>query len=102
MIVKPVTFGHDINWNSPRGNTIRGDRVLNGNPRDQRRPRLYIGITDNDWFAVVSRIPDIDKVNFWQPAVASNKMLTQNKELAQNKENDTQDAIEILINHNDK
>jgi hypothetical protein len=67
VIFKPVTFGHDINWDPPRGNTIRGERVLNGNPRDQRRPRLYIGVTDNDWFDVVSPIPDIDEVNFWQP-----------------------------------
>ncbi|OGC78433.1 MAG: restriction endonuclease [candidate division Zixibacteria bacterium RBG_16_50_21] len=29
--------------------------------------KLWIGVTDNDWFEVVSHIPNIDEVNFWQP-----------------------------------
>jgi len=40
---------------------------LNGQPRDEGRQNLWIGVTDNDWFDVVSHIPDIDEVNFWQP-----------------------------------
>jgi len=30
--------------------------------------KFWVGITDNDWFDVVSRIPGIDEVNFWQPS----------------------------------
>jgi len=39
---------------------------LDGQPGDQRRQNLWIGITNNDWFDVVSSIGDIDEVNFWQ------------------------------------
>ncbi|MGB8951222.1 MAG: hypothetical protein WCC06_00950 [Candidatus Aminicenantales bacterium] len=28
--------------------------------------KLWVGITDNEWYRVVSGIPDIDEVNFWQ------------------------------------
>ena len=27
----------------------------------------WIGITDNEWFTFLSRQPEIDEVNFWQP-----------------------------------
>jgi len=27
-----------------------------------------IGVTDNNWFAFLSKLPDIDEVNFWQPS----------------------------------
>jgi len=27
----------------------------------------YIGVTDNDWFSFLSKQPEIDEVNFWQP-----------------------------------
>jgi putative restriction endonuclease len=27
----------------------------------------FIGVTDNDWFVFLSRQPEIDEVNFWQP-----------------------------------
>jgi putative restriction endonuclease len=27
----------------------------------------WIGITDNEWFTFLSRHPEIDEVNFWQP-----------------------------------
>jgi putative restriction endonuclease len=40
---------------------------LDGHLREQRSQRLYIGVTDNDWFDVVLHIRDIDEVNFWQP-----------------------------------
>ena len=30
--------------------------------------KFWVGITDNEWFDVVSRIPGIDEVNFWQPS----------------------------------
>jgi len=43
---------------------------LDGQPSDQRRRNLWIGITDNDWFDVVSSIAAIDEVNFWQPVSA--------------------------------
>jgi putative restriction endonuclease len=29
--------------------------------------KTYIGITDNDWFFFLSKLPGIDEVNFWQP-----------------------------------
>lgn len=29
--------------------------------------RAYVGVTDFDWFAQLSNIPNIDEVNFWQP-----------------------------------
>jgi putative restriction endonuclease len=30
--------------------------------------RLYVGITDGDWFHHLRRIQDLDEVNFWQPS----------------------------------
>jgi len=27
----------------------------------------FIGVTDNEWFEFLSRLPEIDEVNFWQP-----------------------------------
>jgi putative restriction endonuclease len=32
---------------------------------------FWIGVTDNDWFDVVSHVPGIDEVNFWQPGGGS-------------------------------
>ncbi|MEN6560581.1 MAG: hypothetical protein ABFD52_07395 [Acidobacteriota bacterium] len=29
--------------------------------------KLWIGLTDEEWFGVVSSVTDIDEVNFWQP-----------------------------------
>ena len=29
--------------------------------------KIWVGLTDNDWFDVVSHVPGIDEVNFWQP-----------------------------------
>jgi len=26
----------------------------------------FVGVTDNDWFALLSQQPEIDEVNFWQ------------------------------------
>jgi len=33
--------------------------------------KLWVGITDNDWFDAVSHVPGIDEVNFWQPGGGS-------------------------------
>ena len=33
--------------------------------------KFYVGVTDNQWFDVVSHIPGIDEVNFWQPGGGS-------------------------------
>jgi len=30
--------------------------------------KVFVGITDFDWFEFLSRIPNIDEVNFWQPS----------------------------------
>jgi putative restriction endonuclease len=29
--------------------------------------KLYIGVTDNDWYRFLSQLPSVDEVNFWQP-----------------------------------
>lgn len=33
--------------------------------------KLYIGITDNDWYRFLTRLPDVEEVNFWQPGGGS-------------------------------
>lgn len=30
--------------------------------------RAFVGVTDWEWFDLLSKIPDIDEVNFWQPS----------------------------------
>lgn len=30
--------------------------------------KLYVGVTDNDWYRFLSQLPNVDEVNFWQPA----------------------------------
>jgi putative restriction endonuclease len=29
--------------------------------------KLYVGVTDNDWYHFLSQLPGVDEVNFWQP-----------------------------------
>jgi hypothetical protein len=29
--------------------------------------KLYVGVTDNDWYRFLSQLRDVDEVNFWQP-----------------------------------
>jgi putative restriction endonuclease len=29
--------------------------------------KLYVGITDNDWFALHAGNPKVEEVNFWRP-----------------------------------
>src|SRR5262245_38709320 len=29
--------------------------------------KLYVGVTDNDWYRFLSQVPSVDEVNFWQP-----------------------------------
>jgi putative restriction endonuclease len=31
-------------------------------------PRLYVGVTDRDWFEFLQARPGLDEVNFWQPS----------------------------------
>jgi hypothetical protein len=26
--------------------------------------KLYVGVTDNDWYRFLSRLPDVDEINF--------------------------------------
>jgi len=33
--------------------------------------KLWVGVTDNEWFDIVSHVPGIDEVNFWQPGGGS-------------------------------
>jgi hypothetical protein len=30
--------------------------------------KLFVGVTDNKWFDFLSKIPNLDEVNFWQPS----------------------------------
>lgn len=30
--------------------------------------RLFVGVTDRDWYEHLRRIPGIDEVNFWKPS----------------------------------
>jgi putative restriction endonuclease len=30
--------------------------------------KLYVGVTDNDWFRFLKARPDLDEINFWQPS----------------------------------
>ncbi len=30
--------------------------------------KFFVGITDSDWFDILSNLPYIDEVNFWQPS----------------------------------
>ena len=30
--------------------------------------RLYVGITDRDWYQFLGARPDLDEANFWQPS----------------------------------
>jgi hypothetical protein len=30
--------------------------------------RLYVGITDGDWYESLAARPGLDEVNFWQPS----------------------------------
>jgi len=39
--------------------------------------KSFVGVTDNDWFRVVSSLPDIDEVNFWQPGGGSTFKILQ-------------------------
>ena len=33
--------------------------------------RMFVGITDGDWYRQLASMPDIDEVNFWQPSGSS-------------------------------
>jgi hypothetical protein len=33
--------------------------------------KLYVGVTDNDWYRFLSQLPNVDEVNFWQPGESS-------------------------------
>jgi putative restriction endonuclease len=33
--------------------------------------KLYVGVTDNDWYRFLSQLPNVDEVNFWQPGGGS-------------------------------
>jgi hypothetical protein len=27
--------------------------------------KVYVGVTDNDWYRFLSQLPNVDEVNFW-------------------------------------
>jgi len=29
--------------------------------------KVYVGVTDNDWYRLLIGLPNLDEVNFWQP-----------------------------------
>ena len=33
--------------------------------------KIYIGVTDNEWYRFLSQLPNVDEVNFWQPGGSS-------------------------------
>jgi putative restriction endonuclease len=33
--------------------------------------KLYVGVTDNDWYRSLSQLPNVDEINFWQPGGSS-------------------------------
>lgn len=35
--------------------------------RESDKPRLYVGVTDDEWYRFLRDRPDLDEVNFWQP-----------------------------------
>lgn len=39
-------------------------------------PRAYVAVTDNDWLTFLSRLPDVDEVNFWLPGGKQLRRLT--------------------------
>lgn len=43
--------------------------------------KLYVGVTDNDWYRFLSQLPDVDEVNFWQPGGSSQFRALQPGEL---------------------
>jgi hypothetical protein len=32
--------------------------------------KLYVGVTDNDWYGFLRSGPELNEVNFWQPSGA--------------------------------
>jgi putative restriction endonuclease len=38
--------------------------------------RMYVGITDYDWYKFVSGIPELDEVNFWKPSATPFKAIS--------------------------
>jgi putative restriction endonuclease len=38
--------------------------------------KLYVGVTDYDWYELLSKRPDLDEVNFWSPGGSAFKVLT--------------------------
>jgi putative restriction endonuclease len=43
--------------------------------------RLYVAVTDNDWFALHASNTDVDEVNFWRPSPEAGFNLLQPGEL---------------------
>jgi len=43
--------------------------------------KLYVGVTDNDWYRFLSQLPNLDEVNFWQPGGSSQFRALQPGEL---------------------
>lgn len=43
--------------------------------------KLYVGVTDNDWYRFLSQLPNVDEVNFWQPGGSSHFRALQPGEL---------------------
>jgi putative restriction endonuclease len=43
--------------------------------------KLWVGVTDNDWYRFLSQLPNVDEVNFWQPGGSSQFRALQPGEL---------------------
>ena len=38
--------------------------------------KLYIGVTDRDWYELLRRLPELEEVNFWAPGGTPFKALS--------------------------
>ncbi len=43
--------------------------------------KLYVGVTDNDWYEFLSQLSNVDEINFWQPGGGSQFRAIQPGEL---------------------
>ena len=53
--------------------TVSNDTVLV--EENQVRLKLFVGITDRDWYELLRQLPGLDEVNFWAPGGTAFKAL---------------------------
>jgi putative restriction endonuclease len=55
--------------------------------------RLFVAVTDNDWFALHASKESVDEVNFWRPSPEANFKVLQPGELLLFKVKSPNDSI---------